>query len=179
MPAVKPQLAHVGFLAANLPVMIDFYTRVMGLTLTDRGPHRSGGEIVFLSSSEEEHHQVVLVSGRNDAQHVSIVNQLSFHVDTLEDLKVMHARLVAEKVKELAPRTHGNAWSVYFHDPDGNRLEVYTHSPWYVAQPFAVDIDLTEPVETIRAKTEALVRQYPSFCSREDWVKRFRTASGA
>jgi hypothetical protein len=34
-------------------------------------------------------------------------------------------------------------------------------------------------VETIRAKTEALVRQYPTFSSREDWVKKFRAASVA
>lgn len=32
----------------------------------------------------------------------------------------------------VAPRNHGNAWSIYFADPEGNRIELYTPSPWYV-----------------------------------------------
>lgn len=158
--------------------MIDFYTRVLGLVLTDRGPYRMGGEIVFLSGSTREHHQVVFVSGRDDGQHKSILNQISFHVDTLEDLCGFYTVLVAEKVKELAPRNHGNAWSIYFHDPDGNRVELYTPTPWYVPQPFGKDLDLTEPARVIMDKTEAMVRATPGFCMREEWEQRFAAALG-
>lgn len=166
------QLSHIGFLVRDLEGMIDFYSRVLGLVVTDRGPYRMGGEIVFMSATPEEHHQIVLVSGRTDTQHASIVNQISFHVDTLEDLRTFYAALVAEKVKEMAPRNHGNAWSVYFHDPEGNRLELYTPSPWYVAQPFGKELDLTEPVQTIMAKTEAMLRAEPTLATREAWAGR-------
>ncbi len=164
------QLTHLGFLVRDLDGMIDFYTRVIGLVLTDRGPYRGGGEIAFMSRTPEEHHQVVMVSGRKDDVHASTINQISFHVDTLEDLRTFYANLVAEKVKELAPRDHGNAWSVYFHDPEGNRLELYTPSPWYVAQPFGKDLDLTEPAETIRAKTEAMILSNPTLKARQAWA---------
>jgi catechol 2,3-dioxygenase-like lactoylglutathione lyase family enzyme len=169
---VSAQLSHIGFLARDLDRMIDFYSRVLGLVVTDRGPYRMGGEIVFLSGSTEEHHQVVFVSGRKDDEHKSILNQISFHVESLEDLRAFHKTLVAEEVKELAPRNHGNAWSIYFHDPDGNRVELYTPSPWYVAQPFGKELDLTEPAQTIIDKTEAMVRVSPGFCTREAWEER-------
>lgn len=176
-PAAAPrspaQLSHLGFLARDLEGMIGFYTRVLGLVVTDRGPYRMGGEIVFLSGSIHEHHQVVFVSGRDDGQHKSILNQISFHVDSLENLCGLHRTLVAEKVKELAPRNHGNAWSIYFHDPDGNRVELYTPSPWYVPQPFGKDLDLTQPAQAIREQTEAMVRATPGFCLREDWERQF------
>ena len=166
------QLTHIGFLVRDVDAMISFYTRVIGLALTDRGPYRAGGEIIFMSRSPEEHHQVVFVTGRSDSSHVSILNQISFHVDTLEDLRTFYATLVAEKVRDLAPRNHGNAWSIYFLDPDGNRVELYTPSPWYVAQPFGQDLDMTEPVATIMAKTEAMIRDNPTLSSRDDWAGR-------
>ena len=58
------QFTHVGFMVTDLEGMIAFYTRVLGLVLTDRGPYYRGGEIVFLSRDHSEHHQVVFASGR-------------------------------------------------------------------------------------------------------------------
>lgn len=169
MPTPKAQFSHVGFLVRDAERMIDFYSRVMGLVLTDRGPYRLGGEIIFLSGTTSEHHQVVFVTGRKDDAHSSILNQLSFHVDTLEQVCQQYKLLVSVQAKELQPRCHGNAWSLYFHDPDGNRCELYTPSPWYVNQPFGEPWDPTEPIATIMAKTEALVRKSPGFTTREAW----------
>ena len=47
--------------------MEDFYTRVLGLSVTDRATIR-GADVVFLSRNPDEHHQIVLVSGRDPAQ---------------------------------------------------------------------------------------------------------------
>jgi catechol 2,3-dioxygenase len=38
--------------------------------------------------------------------------------------------------------THGNAMSIYFRDPEGNRLEVFMDTPWYCEQPLREPIDL-------------------------------------
>ena len=179
MPTPKAQFSHVGFLVRDTERMLDFYSRFMGLVVTDRGPYRLGGEIIFMSATTGEHHQVVFVTGRKDDVHSSILNQLSFHVPTLEEVCHLHGMLVAEKVKELQPRCHGNAWSLYFHDPDGNRCELYTPSPWYVTQPFGEPWDPTEPVATIIAKTEALVRKYDSFTTREAWEAKMASRLAA
>ena len=168
------QFSHFGFQVIDLEGMIAFYSRVIGLVLTDRGPYYRGGEIAFMSRNPSEHHQVVFASGRSP-ETPTIINQLSFTVDTLEELREFHAIVVAEGVKELAPRNHGNAWSIYFQDPEGNRIELYTHSPWYVSQPYGRPLDLTEPAELIRDKTLAMIRDDPTFCPREEWMSGLAT----
>jgi catechol-2,3-dioxygenase len=84
-------------------------------------------------------------------------------------LREMHRRLVAEKVKELYPVSHGNALSVYFHDPEANRIELFVDTPWHTPQPYAEPFDLEAPVATIMATTEALCRNRPGFTSRAAW----------
>ena len=61
----------------------------------------------------------------------------------------VHAELVRRSVKELVTVSHGNAWSAYFKDPEGNRIEVFVDSPWYTPQPCRQPLDLTQPVEQI------------------------------
>jgi hypothetical protein len=81
----------------------------------------------------------------------------------------MYARMRAEGVKEFRIVTHGNAWSVYFPDPEGNRVELFVDTPWHTPQPFAEPFDIEAPVEAIVAKTEAICRNRPGFVSRADW----------
>ena len=162
------QLTHLGFQVIDLDRMIDFYTRVIGLVLTDRGPYYRGGEIAFLSRDPAEHHQLVLASGRSPETD-TIINQISFIVDDLEDLRAFHTALVAESVKELAPRNHGNAWSIYFHDPEGNRIELYAPTPWHVGQPYGRPLDLRLPAQTLRDETYEMIRGDASFQTREKW----------
>lgn len=164
------QFSHVGFQVRDIDRMIDFYSRVLGMIVSDRGPYSAGGEIVFMSRTAKEHHQVVFASGRGEDGGKSILNQISFRVDSLEDLKIYHDLLLAEGVKGFSPRTHGNAWSIYFEDPEGNRIELYAMSPWFVNQPWGKPLDLSEPVETIMAKTHALVKEDPTLRPMESWI---------
>ena len=175
MPAIPDaQLGHIGFTVRDLDAMIAFYTRVLGMVVNDDGVSNRPGapRIAFLSRNADEHHQVALVSGRPDDGSRSMINQISFRVSGLEDLRSYHALLVREKVTALDPRNHGNAWSIYFMDPEGNRLEVYANSPWYVAQPFGQPLDLTQPASVVLAETERMVRADPSCCPAEEWSRR-------
>ena len=96
------QLAHVGLFVRDLDAMIAFYTRVLGLVVTDSGDYYMGGRITFLSRNADEHHQIVMASGRpNDAP--TTINQLSFRVKNLEDLRRFFTVLVAEQAKEIVP----------------------------------------------------------------------------
>ena len=115
------QLCHIGLYAFDLEPMVDFYSRIFGLVVTDRGHSGRGFEIAFLSRDPIEHHQIAIASGRpKDAIH-STINQISFRVPGLEDLRQYYPWLVKERVQKLDPRNHGNAWSIYFADPEGNR----------------------------------------------------------
>jgi catechol 2,3-dioxygenase-like lactoylglutathione lyase family enzyme len=163
------QLSHLGFIVNDLDRMIEFYTRVLGMVLTDRGAYSRGGNIAFLSRDPAEHHQVVFATGRPPEMRTTI-NQISFLVEELEELREFHALLVEEGVAGLEPRNHGNAWSIYFLDPEGNRIELYTPTPWHVGQPFGKPLDLTESADTIRDKTWALVRDDPTHVPREQWA---------
>jgi catechol 2,3-dioxygenase-like lactoylglutathione lyase family enzyme len=56
-------MSHVGLYVHDLQKMEDFYARVLGFTVTDRGKVR-GADIVFTSWDPKDHHQVALVIGR-------------------------------------------------------------------------------------------------------------------
>jgi len=124
--------SHVGIWVTDLEAMREFYTDVLGFVQTDRGLI-GDTELVFLSQSPNDHHQVVLAKGRPHDVGFTTVNQLSYKLDSLETLKTMYGEIVKKPVKDLVQVSHGNAWSIYFKDPEGNRVELFVDTPWYAA----------------------------------------------
>ena len=59
--------------------------------------------------------------------------------------------------------THGNALSVYFRDPEKNRVELLIDTPWYVPQPYRVPYDIMLPDAEVWAAVEKQVRAVPDF----------------
>lgn len=167
----KPQLTHVGMFVRDIEKMAAFYTDVMGLTVSDRGDIPGDRKIVFMTNDPEEHHQFVLVSGRPDDDSMVAAQQVSFLVGTLDDVRTMHDRVKAAGMEITQQTCHGNALSVYFKDPDGNRIEVYTHTPWHIPQPHAVPIDLSQSNEEILAWTEAHCREDVGFMPADTRAK--------
>ena len=159
--------SHMGMFATNLARMEDFYTRVLGFAVTDRGLLGTVS-LVFLSRDAREHHQIVLVAGR-PAQGFNTINQISFRMADFAGLREMHRRLEKEGVKELSPASHGNALSVYFKDPEGNRIELFVDTPWYVEQPVRVPMDMKGSDEEIWAWAERDARARPGFRPVEQW----------
>ncbi|MBI2207281.1 MAG: VOC family protein [Candidatus Rokubacteria bacterium] len=162
-------LSHFGIHVTDLDRMVDFYTRVVGLLVMDRGQLTNGPTLVFLSRDPDEHHQLVLVTGRPPGIEYNVVNQISFKLPALEDLQAVHRRLRGEGLKEFRIVTHGNAWSIYTPDPEGNRVEFFVDTPWHTPQPFAEPFDVEAPVEKIIADTEAICRSRPGFAMRGAW----------
>ena len=171
--------SHFGIYVTDLARMEDFYTRVLGLLVSDRGQLPGGSDLVFLSRDPDEHHQIVLATGRPPGVEFNVVNQISFKLPTLADLKTMHARARDEGTKQFRIVTHGNAWSVYFADPEGNRVEVFVDTPWHTPQPVVEPFDIEAPVEVIERETEALCRNRPGFMSRAQWRAAQVTRMGA
>lgn len=145
MPKVS-SLGHVGLFVSDLAKMRDFYTRVLGMTVTDESAER---QMCFLSARPgEEHHEMFLTVGR-DAEDVKVVQQVSFHVDSIEELREFHHTFKAEGVEIDSVVSHGNTASIYFRDPDRNRLEVYYSIPVAWPQPFRVPIDIEQSDEAV------------------------------
>jgi len=165
--------SHMGIFVTDPGRMEDFYTRVLGFAVTDRGPLGSL-TLVFLSRDPREHHQIVLASGRPAAGGFNPINQMSFRMADFAGLREMHRRLQAEGVAELAPVSHGNALSVYFKDPEGNRIELFVDTPWYVQQPLRVPMDMKLADAELWDWAEREARKQPGFKPVEEWRSELR-----
>jgi catechol 2,3-dioxygenase len=172
-----PQLSHFGIFVRDMEAMTRFYTRVFGLHLTDEGVGKNFKfPLHFLSGSPSQHHQLVLAGGRGPDS-PSTVMQMSFKVGAIDDLRRVRAAALAEGAARMRGMNHGNALSIYFEDLEGNTIEVYLDTPWYIPQPHGDPLDLDQPDEQIWAQTEAACRADPGFEPVEQWSARFGRAS--
>lgn len=143
-------LGHVGLYVSDMPKMLDFYTNVLGMTVTDRG----GERIVFLSAQPgSEHHELALASS---ADQKTEAGQVSFHVDTLQDLKVLYRRVKDYGCSFDRIVNHGIAFGAYFRDPEDNRIEIYWSTGIDYPQPFGEPIDLEVSDEQLLQSLENL-----------------------
>ena len=163
---ISPRLSHVGIYVTDLPKMKDFYTRVLGFVVSDAAPD---GRITFLSRNPSDHHQVVLVPGRKTEIDTPMVQQISFNVGNLANVQRAFRKVRDAGCQGLRPVSHGNAWSIYFADPEGNRIEMFCDTPWYVSQPCGFEIDLDKSEEELYRDTEAHCRELPGFKPMEEW----------
>jgi catechol 2,3-dioxygenase len=160
--------SHMGINVTDLGVMEDFYRRVLGFVVSDRGELGGGQQIVFLTRDPAVHHQVVMVTGRPREQHYNTIGQISLQLDTLEDLQSCQ-RMLQQDGRKLRPVDHGNAWSIYFKDPEGNMIELFADSPFYTPQPCGEPLDLSLPAAEIVRRTEAMCRARPGCALRAQW----------
>lgn len=171
MSVLNAQLTHFGIHAVDLDRMVDFYTRVMGFVISDRGQARSGANVVFMTQNPECHHQFVLFDGRSKDVTYNPVNQISFRLDSIDTLKGYREALRKEGIAPERITDHGNAWAFYFLDPEGNPVEMYCDTPFYTPQPCGEPLDLDQPNDEILRRTEAMCRSHPRFMSREAWMQ--------
>lgn len=170
--------SHMGFFVHDMVRMENFYQRLMGFTVTDRGnlgTPTGPVALVFLSRDPTEHHQIVLVSGRPEELPFNVVNQVSFRVRSLAVLRVLHAAITAEPgLDEIRTVTHGNAISIYFLDPEGNRIELFVDTPWYCKQPMREQVDFSHSDDDILADAHRIASAAPGFMPREQWIEKMR-----
>lgn len=169
--APKMAFAHMGVYVVDMAPMVAFYTGDLGFCITDRALIR-GVNVVFLSRDPDEHHQIVLVPGRDPA-HASTINQISFRVVDFPELRRVHARLLERAVCALNPTNHGGSWSIYFADPEGNRIELFVQTPWYLP-PVSIPLDLSLSDEDIYRLTQQMVEATPGHMLRSAWHERTR-----
>ena len=93
--------------------------------------------------------------------------------------KEMVEKLKADgRATGVAAVTHGNAWSVYFKDPEENTLEVFCDSPFHVRQPQAQTWDFSMNEEELRRYTEGQFSKEPEFGPIEEFYAEHRRRHG-
>jgi catechol-2,3-dioxygenase len=175
-PAPNLKFAHLGLVVSDIKVMRRFYSDTLGFTVTDSGIF-GAMEVVFMSRDPEEHHQIVLTTGRPANLPVNTINpdfgpsiqQISFKMGSLADLRDMKERLEDSSATGITAASHGNAWSIYAHDPEGNYIEFYVDTDWYANQPFYVALDLDKTDEEITQETQAMCEASPGFKPIAQW----------
>jgi catechol 2,3-dioxygenase-like lactoylglutathione lyase family enzyme len=157
--------------------MAKFYTEVLGFQITDRGlltrGPAAGRELIFMSHSPDEHHQIVLIPTDATESSGSGIGHVAFRVDTLDEV-----RRVYETVRRLdhakpEPVSHANTWSVYFRDPEDNRIEVFTQTPWHATQPCRFDVDYDQDDAALKAATLRDAQTLDGFKTNEEWASAF------
>jgi len=117
----------VGVFVKDLERSTKFYTEVVGLKVSDE----LAGRAVFLRCSHD-HHDTVLFqldpekSGRSQNPRVEL-QQISYEVDRLDDLRQKAAEVRALGIKVSGPQQRGPGMdkTIDFSDPDGNTIQFY------------------------------------------------------
>lgn len=168
------ELGHVGIRCFDVAKQLDFYTNVLGLTLTD---HDDELGVWFLSARPEtEHHEFLLASGRDVDLDAKLIQQISFRCDALESVIGFFRRFRDHGVKLDMVVSHGNAVGVYFYDPEGNRCEVYWQTGLKARQPFVEHIDLDTDIDLLLDRIRESVATYGASGFAEESYKDWTIA---
>ena len=171
--------SHFGITVRDMDTMERFYKDVLGFVESDRG-HAANLLLVFLTRDPMEHHQIVLSTGRPENIPENTLNpfvgpcihHISFRMSSLADLRDILRRLAAGGATGIHPGNHGVMWAIYAHDPEGNTLEFYVNTEWYIEQPFLIPLDFSMSDAEIVASTLDLCERSPGFEPLSSWRER-------
>jgi catechol 2,3-dioxygenase len=127
------KIGHVLLRVADLEKSTTFYRDVLGFQVAEQDPQH--GRDVFLTLGDDFHtldlvqHEKPDSAERPDPRNRIGVAHVAFQVATYEALRDAYATLQEHGVEIERAIDHVNQRSVYFADPDGNRLEIYYEMP--------------------------------------------------
>ncbi len=116
---------HVALNVRNLDASVEFYAKVIGLKVTQREPSKPGVEYFFDCGPS----LLGIIQAKDlDKSHPFEneglgANHFSFRVHA-KDFDAMIVNLEAHQVRIEFAKKREKSWSLYFYDPDGNKLEV-------------------------------------------------------
>ncbi|OUL98839.1 VOC family protein [Variovorax sp. JS1663] len=121
-PPIRPaKLAHVVLRVSDLACSRDWYLKVL-----EARPAFENEMLCFLSY-DEEHHRIGLIArpelGQAGDAHQGL-EHIAFTYASLGTLLATYRRLLGEDIRPYWCINHGPTVSLYYKDPDGNRLEL-------------------------------------------------------
>lgn len=168
------KLAHVVLRVRDLPSMRDWYKTVLQADVT-----KESDAICFLTY-DDEHHRIALLAipgleERGEGMRVGM-DHIAFTYASVGDLLWTYERLRDIGITPFWPINHGVTVSLYYRDPEGNRIELqvdtfatmtegkaYMRSDAFAANPIGVIFDPEDMLRRFKAgeSQEALLRCAP------------------
>ncbi len=129
---IRPKLQHFGLATANLDAILDWYRKVLGMTVNSRvkiGPPNGPSFSAAFVSNDEVHHRIAifelpgLVRDPDKLRHAR-VQHVAFEYDTLDDLLGTYVRLKGLGIEPVMAADEGSQTSFYYLDPDQQSVEL-------------------------------------------------------
>jgi catechol-2,3-dioxygenase len=155
-------LCHVGMYAKDSAALAEFYRDVMGMQIVggSDASHPIGPSAFLSSRPEEEAHEIAIFSTPEFAHS-------AFKVGSLAALQRFYQKIVGRGIAILFQFNHGVSFAFYFHDPEGNMIEVYWPTGLDIRQPSVQPIDLVRPEEELLKELKVMTGQRTSASSAE------------
>jgi catechol 2,3-dioxygenase len=132
---VHPRLHHLGLTTANLEPMIDWYRKVLGMTIVHRTSAATGNEAgvrpinAAWVSNDEANHRLAFValpglSADPDRSRHHRLQHVAFEYRTLDELLGTYLRLKELGILPVLCTDGGSQTAFYYEDPDRNSVEL-------------------------------------------------------
>jgi catechol-2,3-dioxygenase len=168
MPPSK--LAHVVFQTNRIEAMRNWYCALLGGQVVYENPHLS-----FVTYDDEHHRVAFLDFGPLSPRPTDIqlgvkpteqpgLHHVAFTFASMAEFLDNYARLREQGIRPFFCVNHGPTTSMYYRDPDGNRVELqidnfasaaegqaWMHSPAFDKNPIGVEYDPDELVKKFRS----------------------------
>ncbi|MCH7605636.1 MAG: VOC family protein [Chloroflexi bacterium] len=139
----KPKfLGHINIFVRNAERSQQWYSDVLGLHTYDLRP-----DAAFMAADIEQSHEIALIQVGDDAPGPEKgrvgLNHMAWMMESLDDLKELYLRIKEKNIPIARVSDHGVSIGVYFHDPDGNGIEVgyeLPRSEWHRQDKLFTDI---------------------------------------
>jgi catechol-2,3-dioxygenase len=175
------KLAHIVLQTGELPVMRDWYLKVLDAHVVYENP--------FLSfmTFDEEHHRLGIVQLPLPAERSPMTVGLAHSAYTFESLESLLGKYEDLKKADIEPQVpvqHGPTTSIYYRDPDGNTVELqidnfatpeeateYIRGEEFQADPFGPSFDPEAMLAALRAGTpesELITRAWARTCPQRN-----------
>jgi catechol-2,3-dioxygenase len=117
------KVAHVVLRVKKWEENVQFYSEALGMEVVTCNDER---HTAFLSFGTQ-HHDIGLFQAASEAENGAAgLSHIAFQIDGgVEELRELHGKLVAYGADIIELTEHSVTKSVYFRDPDGNRLEIF------------------------------------------------------
>ncbi|KAI1842194.1 hypothetical protein JX265_001445 [Neoarthrinium moseri] len=149
-PVMSPaKLAHVVFRTSNFKPMVNFYKTFLGAHAAYEN------ESLSFLTYDDEHHRIAIaqVPGTTPKGPATAgMDHVSFTFNTLNDLLLAYKQRKAHGILPFWSVNHGPTVSMYYLDPDGNKVETqvdvfetaedskaFLSSPAFAENPFGVE----------------------------------------
>ena len=133
--AVHPKLLHYGLTTGNLNAMLDWYRKVLGMTVNHRSAlpaealSRAPFSAMAFISNDKTDHRIVLfevpgATGDRDKGHHARMQHVAFACRTLDDLLGTFVRLKRLGILPVRAADQGLGTAFYYADPDQNIVDL-------------------------------------------------------